>query len=74
MLHIKLKGMEHRTPCKYISCYFLHPQAGSKGEYFFSKSSYVAYQIKGNGAYSTMQTCTKTYTLLICELDKNVTK
>ena len=48
MLHIKLKGMEYRAPCKHIFCPYTHPQPlgwGQKVKTFF----YVAYQIKGNG-------------------------
>ena len=26
MLHIKLKGMEHRAPCKHIICPYTQPQ------------------------------------------------
>ena len=26
MLHIKLKGTEHRAPCKHIFCTYAHPQ------------------------------------------------
>ena len=26
MLHIKLKGMEHRAPCKHIFCPYTHAQ------------------------------------------------
>ena len=26
MLHINLKGTEHRTPCKHIFCPYTHPQ------------------------------------------------
>ena len=29
ILHIKLKGMEHRTPCKQIVCPYTHGQMGS---------------------------------------------
>ena len=53
MLHSKLKGMEHRAPCKHIFGPYtpLHPQMGSKGQnIFLYESSHVAYQIKGNRA------------------------
>ena len=53
MLHIKLKGMEHRVPCMHIFCSYTHhrpPGVGSKAKTFFSKNSHVAYQIKRNGA------------------------
>ena len=56
MLYIQLKGMEHRLPCKQISCPYLHPQLADgvkRPKYFFSESSHVAYQIKGNRAWST---------------------
>ena len=33
MLHIKLKGMEHRVPCKHI--FFSAPGVGLKGQTFF---------------------------------------
>ena len=51
MLHINLKRMEHRAPCKYILILSLHtpstlnPQMGSKGQNVFSEISRVAYQI-----------------------------
>ena len=55
MLHIKLKKIymqQHGS--KYFACrHTIDPGVGSK--HFFSESSHVAYQIKGNGAYSTMQ-------------------
>ena len=54
MLHFKLIRMEHRAPCKYIFCTYTHPQPLGWGQkvktFFFSKSSHVAYHIKGNGA------------------------
>ena len=52
MLHIKLMGMENRTPYKYILCPYTHPRPpgwGSKGQNKFTESSQVAYQINGNG-------------------------
>ena len=33
LLHIKLKGMEHRAPCQPIFCPYTH--LGSKGQTFF---------------------------------------
>ena len=59
MLHIKLKGMEQRAPCKLMFCPYTHTRSLGWGlkvkTFFFSESSHVAYQINGNGAYSTMQ-------------------
>ena len=58
MLYIKLKHMEHRAPCKYIFCPYTNPQPQigvKKVKTFFSESSHVTYQIKGNGAKRTMQ-------------------
>ena len=54
MLHIKLKGIEHRAQCKHIFFPEAHTM-GSNGQNIFSESSHAAYQIKGNGAWSTMQ-------------------
>ena len=46
MLHIKLKGMEHRAPCKQIFC--LDSRGGDKKvKTFFSESGRVANKIKG---------------------------
>ena len=48
MLHIKLKRVEHRTPCKHIFCPYAHPRLlglGQKVKTFFSESNHVAYQI-----------------------------
>ena len=53
MLHIKLKGMEHRAPCKHIFCAYTHPWSmgwGQKVKTFFSENSDAAYQMKRNGA------------------------
>ena len=58
MLYIKLKRMEHRAKCKYIFCPYMYPWPlglGQKVKTFFSENSHVAYQIKGNGAKSDMQ-------------------
>ena len=60
MLYIKLKGMEHRAPFKYIFCPYTHTHSNPRWDqkvktFFFPESSHVAYQIKGNGTYSTMQ-------------------
>ena len=51
MLHIKLKGIEHRAPCKQIYAVITHtndPWGGVKRSFFFSfsKTGHVAYQIK----------------------------
>ena len=50
MLHIKLKGMEHRAPCKHIVCPYTHlqPPDGAKMSKHIFESSHVEYQIKGN--------------------------
>ena len=49
MLHINLKRMEHRAPCKYILILSLHTPStlrwGQKVKTFFSEISRVAYQI-----------------------------
>ena len=58
MLHIELKGMEHRVPCKHIFWPYTHPQPPDgvkRSNIFLAVSSYVAYQIKGNGAQNIMQ-------------------
>ena len=52
MLQVKLKGMEYKATCKHIFCPYTHTQTPDevKGQnIFFSESSHVAYQIKGNG-------------------------
>ena len=52
MLHIKLKGIKHRTPCLDIICPDTHPRPLGWGQKvkktFFSESSHVASQIKLN--------------------------
>ena len=51
MLHIKLMGMEYRAPCKHIFCPYIHPRplgCDQKSKHFFTESSHVAYQSKGN--------------------------
>ena len=48
MLHIELKGIEHKTPWKQM-CSFLHTLdslGGVKRSFFFLESGQVAYQIK----------------------------
>ena len=50
IFHIKLIGIEHRAPCNHILCPCTHPQVGSGQTIFFTESSHVAYQNKGNGA------------------------
>ena len=55
VLHIKLKGMEHRPPCKHIFCPYAHPRpdgCGQMSEYFFSESSQTNQRKE---ALSTMQ-------------------
>ena len=47
MLHIKLTGMRHRTPCRQIFCPFILPQSlggVKRSKYFFSEGGHVAYQ------------------------------
>ena len=48
MLLIKLKGMEHRAPCKHIFCPYTPSTRGlgQKVKTFFSECGLVAYQIK----------------------------
>ena len=58
VMHIKLKRMKHRAPRKHIVCPYTNPRflgLGQTVKTFFSESSHVAYQIKGDGALSTMQ-------------------
>ena len=53
MLHIKLKVMEHRAPCKHIFYPWTHPQSQDgvkRSKHFFSEGSHVAYQIKMNAS------------------------
>ena len=45
--------MEHRAPCKHKFCPYIYPRPlgwRQKVKTFFSESSFVAYQIKRNGA------------------------
>ena len=58
MLHLKLKGMEHRTICKFISIvsHTLDPWGGVKRpKHCLTESTYVIFQIKGNKTQSIMQ-------------------
>ena len=58
MLHIKLKGMEHRVPCKHIVCPNTYPQptdGAKRSNHFIAENSHVAYQIKGNGTQGIIQ-------------------
>ena len=48
MLHIKLKGIEHRAPCMHIVCPYTHLRPLRWGQNIFTKSSHDAYQIKEN--------------------------
>ena len=60
--------MEHRAPYKHVVCLFTHPRPlvwSFNGKTFFSESSHVAYQINGNGAMSTMQAHSLSYTHLL---------
>ena len=49
MLHIKLKGIEHRAPRKQICCHYTHQRPLGWGQkvilFLFSKSGHVAYII-----------------------------
>ena len=50
ILHIKLKGMEHRATCKHIFWLYTYPLPlgmWSIGQNIFTESSQVVYQIKG---------------------------
>ena len=49
MLHIKLKGMEHRAPCKHIFCLTrtLNPRWGQKVKHFFSERKMLHIKLKG---------------------------
>ena len=55
MLHIKLKGMEHRACCKHKFCHYTPPWplGGVKTSKRFQSSH--AIKLKGNGALSTLQ-------------------
>ena len=46
MLHIQLKEMELRAPCKHIFCHYTHPRPLGGVKTFFTESSQAAYQIK----------------------------
>ena len=41
MMHIKLRGMEYRAPCKHLFCLYTHPQPWGWGQkvktFFFLK-------------------------------------
>ena len=51
MLHIKLKGMENRAPCKDIFCPYTQPWGEVKrSKHFFSERRHVADQVKENEA------------------------
>ena len=54
MLHIKLRGMKHRTSCKQIFCHFTHPRV-RRSKHFFSKEGHVAYQITRKEVKNIMQ-------------------
>ena len=67
MLHNKLKGMEHRAPCKHVFSPYIHPQPVGwiKGKKNISECGHVAYQIKGQEVWTnieanslTLHTCT----------------
>ena len=50
MLHIKLKGMEHRAPCKHIFYSYTHPQpldGVKKSTFFFLKVVMLHIKLKG---------------------------
>ena len=48
---VKLKGMANAATCDLI----LFPYGVKRSKHFFPECSHVAYQVKGNGANSTMQ-------------------
>ena len=55
MLHIKLQGMEHRAPCKYIfypNTHTLNLCVGLKGKKILNIRN--SYQIKGNIEANTL--------------------
>ena len=56
MLHIKLKGMEHRAPCKNIFSPYttLNPWVGLKGKQN-SEYGHVAYQIEGKEVQTNIE-------------------
>ena len=52
------KGMEHSVSFKHLLCPYKHPQpldGVKRPKHYFAESSHVAYQIKGNGPGSIMQ-------------------
>ena len=58
MLHIILKGMDHRAPDKHIFCPYTHPQTlgwVQNVKTISSESSHAAYQLKGMEQRYTMQ-------------------
>ena len=58
MLHIKFKGMTIAKTYNHIFCPFTHPRPlgrDQRSKQLFSVRSHIAYQVHGNGAYSTVQ-------------------
>ena len=56
MLHIKLKRMEHRAPCKYFVYSVLTCNLGPRGGFKRLKHVFfLKYTCKGKGAMSTTQ-------------------
>ena len=47
LLHIKLKGMEHRAQCKHIFCHNTHPQPWGVVKTFFLKEVMLPIKLKG---------------------------
>ena len=48
MLHIKLKGMKHKTSCRQLFYPYIHPQTLGRvngQNVLFSENGHVAYQI-----------------------------
>ena len=67
MLHIKLKGIEHKAPCKHLFCPCTCPQPpdGVKG-HFFLEIHYVTHQIKGNSVLSSVQSKSNSFLKQSC--------
>ena len=55
MLHYKLKGMEHRAPCKHIFYPYTHPQPVGWIKRKKSECGHVAYQIKGKEVQTNIE-------------------
>ena len=63
MLHIKLKGMEHRAPCRLKSCPYTHPPTPYGVKTFFSlKEVMLHIKLKGRGHKTPCKHIFCTYT------------